>query len=166
MNRVSYRAVGLAGGALGALALAVALGSERFIDLIPCPLCLRERWPYRVAIVVGVLAALLPARFARAACWLLVTTYVGAASIAFVHVGVEQHWWKSPLPECSAPDLRGLTPAERLARMPDTPSKSCEDPDYLLPGVPVTMTQMNFIYALFVAAGLAVGTRAATRRSA
>ncbi len=165
MTRFPMRWVGLAGALLGALALAVALGSERFLDLIPCPLCLRERWPYRVAIAVGLAVAVLPARVARAMGGLLVAIYLVAAGVALVHVGVEQHWWKSPLPECSAPDLRGLSPAERLAHMPATPSKSCEDPDYLIRGVPVTMTQLNFIYALAVAAGLAMWIRQIPRRA-
>jgi disulfide bond formation protein DsbB len=166
MRRVSLRWIGIAGALLGALALAVALGSERFLDLIPCPLCLRERWPYRVAIVVGLLASVVPLQAARAMCWLLVAVYLAAGAAAFVHVGVEQHWWKSPLPECSAPDLRGLTGAERLARMPAVPSKSCEDADYPVPFVPVTMAQMNLLYAAAAAAGLAFATRRAsvTRR--
>jgi disulfide bond formation protein DsbB len=164
MRHISLRCIGVAGALLGALALALALGSERFLDLIPCPLCLRERWPYRVAILVGLAAALVPARVARAICWLLVATYVAAGAAAFVHVGVEQHWWKSPLPECSAPDLRGLSAAERLARMPAVPSKSCEDPDYPIPIVPLTMAQMNLLYALAVAAGLGFATQRAPLR--
>jgi len=141
------------------------LGSERFLDLIPCPLCLRERWPYRVAILVGLAAALVPARVARAICWLLVATYVAAGAAAFVHVGVEQHWWPSPLPECTAPDLSGLSPAERFAKMPLRPSKPCDDPDYLIPSVPITMAQANLAYALAVAAGLTLALSGMRRSS-
>jgi disulfide bond formation protein DsbB len=156
MTKYVGRWVGLAGAVLAGLALAIALGSERFEGLIPCALCLRERWPYRVAIAVGLVASVLPGRAARMVCWVLVATYLVAGAGAFVHVGVEQRWWKSPLPECTAPDLRGLSPAERLARMPATPSVPCEDPVYLVPWVPVSMAQMNFTYALAVAAGLAI----------
>jgi disulfide bond formation protein DsbB len=113
---------------------------------------------------VGLVLAVLPARLARAFSGLLVAIYLIAAGVALVHVGVEQHWWKSPLPECSAPDLRGLSAAERLARMPAIPGKSCEDPDYLISGVPVTMTQLNFLYALVVAGGLAMWIRRIPRR--
>ncbi len=45
------------GVALGALA--VALGSEHYGGLVPCALCLLERWPYRIAAVLGA-AALIP----------------------------------------------------------------------------------------------------------
>jgi disulfide bond formation protein DsbB len=45
--------------------------------------------------------------------------------------------------------------------MPAVPSKSCEDPDYPIPVVPLTMAQMNLLYALVVAAGLGFATRRA-----
>jgi disulfide bond formation protein DsbB len=164
MDKISLRWIGLIGALLGALALAIALGSEHVLDLIPCPLCLRERWPYRVAIAAGLLAFVLPRPTRRPLCWLLVAIYLAAAAAAAVHVGVEQHWWKSPLPECSAPDLRGLSAAERLARMPALPGKSCEDPDYLIPAIPLTMAQMNLLYSLAAAAFLAMLTASTRRR--
>lgn len=136
-------------GALGGIAaLAIAFASERFLDLIPCALCLLQRWPYRIAILVGVLGAVLPRAPARAACWALVALYLAAAVVGATHVGVEQHWWKSPLPECTSPSFAGLSPAERLAKMPDRPSKSCEDADYVIHGLPITFAQLSLLYAL------------------
>jgi disulfide bond formation protein DsbB len=132
--------------------------------MIPCALCFLERWPYRVAIGVGLLAAILPRGAARPTAWLLVLVFLAAAGTAFIHVGVEQQWWPSPLPECTAPDLRGLSPAERIARMPLRPTKSCEDPDYLIPAIPITITQANMAYALAVAAFLAIGLARTPRR--
>jgi disulfide bond formation protein DsbB len=156
--------IAITGVALGLLALGIALGSERFLGLIPCPLCLWERWPYRVAIAVGLIAALLPRRPARLACWFMVLVFLSGAATAAVHVGVEQHWWNSPLPECSAPNLTGLSPAERFARMPLLPSKSCADADYPIPAIPITMTQGNLIYALASAGLLAIWLRRTRRR--
>jgi hypothetical protein len=40
--------------------------------------------------------------------------------------------------------------------MPLRPVKPCEFPDYLVPGLPVSMAQMAFLYALAVCAGLAI----------
>jgi len=94
-----------------------------------------------------------------------VPVYLAAAGAAFVHVGVEQHWWPSPLPECTAPDLSGLSPAERFAKMPLRPSKPCDDPDYLIPSVPITMAQANLAYALAVAAGLTLALSGMRRSS-
>lgn len=156
--------------ALGLLASAAALGgalaSERFLGLIPCALCFLERWPYRAGIVLGLLGLVLPQRPARAAVWLLLAAYLAAAGMAGLHVGVEQQWWKSPLPECTAPDLSGLTNAERFARMPDHPAKSCEDADYPIRGLPLTMAQANLLFALAVGVSLAIFLLRPARRPA
>jgi disulfide bond formation protein DsbB len=71
-------------------------------------------------------------------------------------VGVEQGWWPSPLPQCAAPSLGGGTMAERLARMPALPAKPCDEPTYLVPGLPVSMALMNLLLALALAAFLAI----------
>jgi disulfide bond formation protein DsbB len=130
-------------GALGA-----ALGSEYYGGLVPCALCLVERWPYRVAAVLAVVALLLPRRFLL---WLIVLCMAATVAIAGVHVGVEQGWWPSPLPECAAPSFGGGSIAERLARMPRTVAKPCDTPTFLIPGLPLSMAGMNL--ALGVAFG-------------
>lgn len=142
--------------ALGAFALAVALIAQHGLGLVPCALCYRERWPYRFAIGFGLLGLVLPERGARLACWGGVAALAAALGWALVHVGVEQHWWPSPLPECTAPDLSGLSPAERFARMPDRPVVSCEDPQYLVPGLKVSMAQANAAYALLAGTAVAI----------
>ena len=73
-----------------------------------------------------------------------------------MHIGVEQGWWPSPLPECAAPSFGGGSIAERLARMPLRPAKPCDDPTYLIPVLPVSMAAMNLLYALALAAFLAI----------
>ncbi len=138
-----------------ALALGAALASERFMGLAPCALCLWERWPYRIAIGVGLLAIVLP-RWRRTLLWVLALVLLAGAGLGLVHVGVEQGWWPSPLPECAAPRLGGGSMAERLARMPMFPAKPCDEPTYLIPGVPVSMAAMNLALALALAAFLAI----------
>ncbi len=143
--------------ALAALAaLSTALASENFLGLVPCALCLWERWPYRVAIALGVITFLLPARVRIGMLWLVVLTLLAAAALAFVHVGVERGYWPSPLPECAAPQFTGGSVAERLAAMPAKPSKPCDDPTFLVPGLPVSMAAMNLLYALAFAGLLAI----------
>lgn len=145
-------------GAAGALvALLIALGSERFGGLVPCALCLLERWPCRIAIVLGILAILLPRGLARLVLVLLALAFLADAALAFVHVGVETGWWKSPLPECAAPRAVQGTFAQRLAAMPEHPAKPCDDPTYLIPGLPVSMAAMNLIFALVMTAITVVG---------
>ena len=136
-------------------ALGVAIASERLGGLVPCALCLLERWPYRVAIALGVLAFVVPRGVARPLLGLVVLTMLAGVALAAVHVGVEQHAWPSPLPECAAPRLSGSI-AERLAQMPARPAKPCDAPTFLVPGLPLSMAAMNFFYALAFAALLAL----------
>lgn len=139
-----------------AVALGIALVSEYWGGLVPCALCLIERWPYRIVIVLALLAALLPRGISRALLALGVVALLADAAIAVVHVGVEQGFWPSPLPECAAPHFSGGSIADRLAQMPARPAKPCDSPSFLVPGLPVSMAAMNLIFALGFAALLAI----------
>ncbi len=139
-NFMTHRRVGLL-VALGALAaLGVAYWAQDVLQLVPCPLCLWERWPYRAVIALGILATLCrpgTGRFVLGVCFLAL---IGAAALGLLHTGVEFHWWKSPLPECNGI----LTPGMPL---PLVPAKPCDEPTFLIPSLPVSMAAMNFIYA-------------------
>ncbi len=138
-------------------ALLFALSTEWYGGLVPCALCLVERWPYRVVMELAVIGLLLPRRWAWAVLALCAAIIAGGAVVAFVHVGVEHQWWPSPLPECAAPRMpSGLSIAERLARMPATVSKPCDEPTYLIPALPVSMAAMNLAYALALGLGLLI----------
>lgn len=138
------------------VALGVALASERWLGLVPCALCLWERWPYRVAIAFGLAALALPRPAARWALAAAVLAILAGVALAATHVGVEHGWWPSPLPECAAPSFGGGTVAERLARMPATVSKPCDEPTFLVPGLPVSFASMNLVFALALAGFLAI----------
>jgi len=142
------------GAVLCAVALGTAVSAERFGHLVPCALCLLERWPYRVGIFLGLAGAVLPARSGRVGVAVMALVFLAAAAAASVHVGVELGWWKSPLPECTVPDLSGLPLAERFAHMPLRPAVSCEDPTYVLGRL--SMAQANLIYALAALAGITI----------
>ncbi len=148
MTWPGIRGIALLSALAATFALGLALASERWEGLVPCALCLVERWPYRVAIALGLLACVVPNRWARVLLVLVVVSMLADAAVAVVHVGVEQHYWPSPLPECAAPRFTGGTVAQRLAQMPDRPAKPCEDAAYLIPGLPVSMAAMNLLYAL------------------
>lgn len=143
---------------LGLLAAMMALGgawvAETQAGLVPCALCLIERWPFRILLAVSALALAWPGvrRLALAAG---AVTMLAGAGLGVMHVGVEQHWWPSPLPECSAPALGGGTMAQRLARMPARPAKPCDEPVLLIPGLPISFAGLQLAVALALAAMLA-----------
>jgi disulfide bond formation protein DsbB len=163
MRITSERWAAVLAAAACALVLGAALAVERFGGIAPCAMCLLERWPYRIAIALGLLALLLPRRPARATLGLLALVMLGGAAFAAVHVGVEQKLIPDPLPECAAPSFTsGLSIAQRLAAMPAHPAKPCGDPTFLIPGVPLSMSALDAIFE----AGLCVAIAAYLWRSA
>jgi disulfide bond formation protein DsbB len=154
---VSHRAVGLYTALFAALALGTAYGAQYFGGLVPCPLCLLERWPYRVIIALGLLAAMVRPASGRVILGLAVGVLLAAAGLAFLHVGVEFHWWKSPLPECNG-ILNFNEP------LPATPAKPCDEPTYLIAFLPVSMAMMNLIFALAFALALTTHVARKPRR--
>jgi disulfide bond formation protein DsbB len=144
---------------LAAAAPLLAMASERWLELAPCALCLWQRWPYWVAAAIALLAVALPA---RARSWALRAAAVAvlvSGVIALVHVGVEFRWWPSPLPACQAPTATGTTVDDLLRSLAPMPTKPCDQPAYLVPGLPVSMAQMNLLYALGLAVVMLRGAR-------
>lgn len=151
MVRIPVR-LALAGAALAAaVALLGALAAEKFLGIVPCALCLLERWPYRIAIVLAVIGLFLPRRAARWALAASGLVVLAGGVIAAIHVGVEWGFWPSPLPECAAPHFAGGSIAERLAAMPAHPAKPCDEPTYILPFLPLSTATLNLIFALLYA---------------
>ena len=156
MQRLPARTLAVFAALGAAAALAFAYGLENWAELPPCALCLVERWPYRAVVVLGLLAAVVPARLARVVLMVAILCLLADAAVAFVHVGVEMKWWPSPLPECAAPRFSGGSIADRLASMPARPAKPCDEPTFPIPGVPLSLAAMNMLFALAFSATLAM----------
>jgi len=159
MRRMNHRIIGLCVALLAAAALGIALASEHWGGLVPCALCLWERWPYRALMALGVLAAILPPRAGRWVLWVAALVLLYAIALGAVHMGVEWKFWPSPLPQCAGPDLSGLSIAERLARMPTVPAKPCDEPTFLIPALPISMAAMNALLALVMMVGAVIALR-------
>lgn len=88
---------------LAALAmLGAAHAFERYGDLAPCPLCLRQREVYWAALAIA-LPATLWALFSRASrgtprisAFLLLVVFGASAITAGFHMGGEYGWWSLP----------------------------------------------------------------------
>lgn len=133
---------------LGALPLAVAYGAQYGLGMAPCDLCYWERWPYRLAIVIGLLGLILPPPARRAVLWLGALAFLADVGVAGLHVGVEQKFWPSPLPACSAANIFKGNLSTLMANLPATPAKPCDAPNFLIPGLPLSFTTMDCLYAL------------------
>lgn len=79
--------------AFGSFALLAGAYTFEFFGYPPCQMCYWQRWPHFLAVIIGILAALVPAR---------VWPYIGAAATALTsgigvyHTGVERGWWEGP----------------------------------------------------------------------
>jgi disulfide bond formation protein DsbB len=135
---------------LAAAAPLLAIGSEGWFGLAPCALCLWQRWPYVLAVGLALTAAVLPAgRGRRVFLGLAGVAVLGSAAIAAFHVGVEWGWWPSPLPGCQAPRIApGASLEDMLRSLAPVPTKPCDAPTYLIPGLPLSMAGMNLLFAL------------------
>lgn len=154
--------------ALALVAAIIALGgawvAETQAGLVPCALCLLERWPFRILLALSVLGLAWPGMRRLALAASTVTMLVGVG-LGVMHVGVEQHWWPSPLPECAAPALGGGSMAERLARMPARPAKPCDEPVLLIPVVPLSFAELQLAVALVLAGMLATSVAQAEKKA-
>src|SRR5437016_8512685 len=80
-----------------AVVLGGALLSQYWGGLAPCELCLLQRWPWGVAIVISLAAATIGSRSALPwVALVLAAVFAGGSAIAFYHVGVERHWFAGP----------------------------------------------------------------------
>jgi disulfide bond formation protein DsbB len=83
--------------ALGAAAtIGGALIFEHAFGYVPCKLCLIQRNPYYVAIPLGLVAALLPPRYARTGLWILALIFIVSAGLGAYHSGVEWGFFAGP----------------------------------------------------------------------
>jgi disulfide bond formation protein DsbB len=77
-------------GAGSAALLIGAFGFQYLGGLAPCAMCLWQRWPHAVAVVLGALGFALPRAIVAVAGALSMAT---GAGIALLHTGVERSWW-------------------------------------------------------------------------
>lgn len=157
---------GLLSAAAAGVALVFAWGLQNWVGLAPCALCLLERWPYRVVVMLGLIAAVVPRGAARVALGLILLVILANVVIAVVHVGVENHTWPSPLPECAAPTFGGGSIADMLKAMPAHPAKPCDAPNYLIPGVKLSLATMNLLYGVVFAVAVVGSLWRGRRRDA
>jgi disulfide bond formation protein DsbB len=108
--------------------LGAAFAFQYWGGLAPCELCVYQRYPYGVTIVLALLALVLPEGKLRAlallACGLVFAIGCG---IAIFHVGVEHHWWQGTAACTGNVDLDGTLSLEELEkRIMATPVVRCD----------------------------------------
>lgn len=115
--------------------------------LAPCPMCLWQRWPHAVAMVIGLLAVMLPG---RALPLLGMVTMLVSAGLGLFHLGVERDWWDGPA-SCTGGGggLGGLAGSDLLATDAPTGLVMCDEVAWEMLGL--SMPGWNAVISLGLA---------------
>jgi disulfide bond formation protein DsbB len=136
-----------------------ALLAQYWGGLVPCELCLYQRWPYYAVIALMALAfALGRHSVSRVALALAAVIFVASAGLAFYHLGIEQHWFTGPT-ACTGGGLVGGSIEEIRRRLLATPAVRCDVAQWSVMGIdPLVSGNLVVSLVLFV-----VSWRLATR---
>lgn len=137
-------------------ALAVAFLSQWEGGLLPCVLCVWQRWAYGAALGFGLAALALHRREAprRIALGFAALAFLAVAAIAFYHVGVEQAWWQGAETCQGAGITSGMNRDDIKFAILNAPTVSCNDVPWSLWGL--SIAGFNVIFSLLFAAATTV----------
>lgn len=135
-------AVGIA--AMAAAGLLIAVFAMQYIGgLAPCSLCLTQRWPHGIALVLG-LVAFMPITAApvrRLLLALIALSFAVTAAVGAYHAGVEYGWFTGPT-ACSG-TITGNTVEELKRALMAQPVVRCDEIAWSLFGI--SLAGYNFL---------------------
>ena len=125
-----YGSVALAAAVLGLAVLAIAaVFAFQLAGYAPCELCLKEREPFYVGIVLAALtlgaAWRGPRPLAVAGFALLALVFLGSAGFGAYHAGVEWGFWPGPA-DCTGPLSRATSNADFLHQLQGFHAVRCD----------------------------------------
>lgn len=129
----------------------------------PCELCLKERWPYYLALPIAVVTLLAARRgahpAARAGFALLALIFLFSAGFGAFHAGVEWGFWPGPS-ECTGSMARAHSTADFLQQLQSVKVVRCDAVAIRILGL--SLAGWNAVISLALTATAALGVRAAT----
>lgn len=132
-----------AGGSLALLLGAFAF--QHIGGMAPCALCIWQRYPHAVAVVIGLVAL----RFGTPAlAWLGALAALTSGGIGVYHTGVERGWWDGPS-TCSTGEISGLSTDELFDEIMNAPLVRCDEVPWDMLGL--SMASWNAIASLVLA---------------
>ena len=135
--------------AASAIVLGAALYSQYWGGLVPCELCVLQRWPWAVAITIAIVALFVGNdRSLRWVALVLGLVFLVSIVFAFYHVGVEQHWFAGPS-ACTQSTAAPTTLEEMRQRILNAPVVRCDQPQWSLYGV--SLAGWNLLASLVMA---------------
>ena len=125
---------------ISALIIQYWLGHE------PCKLCLYERVPYFLSILL-LIKILLFKKNEKITLLILTLVFVGSSALAFYHFGIEQGFFSESL-LCKAEDLSKILSKEQLLEQLKQNSVSCKDVSFRILGL--SLATINTVFSLFL----------------
>ncbi len=138
----------------GASPLAIAYYAQLVQGYDPCILCLYQRVPFAIVIVLGIIGLIRPA-LAPVVGIIAGLAFATGMSIAFYHVGVEQHWWASAA-SCGGGLPEQMSIADFQKQLTIKPAKSCDSVDWILFGLSMATYNVAYSCALAVVSFIGV----------
>ena len=111
--------------AIISLTIISALIIQYWLGHEPCKLCIYERIPYFLSILL-LIKILLFKKYEKITLFILFLIFIASAVLAFYHFGIEQGFFSESF-VCKAGDLSGTLSKEQLLEQLNKNSISCKD---------------------------------------
>ena len=132
--------------AIISLTIISALIIQYWLGHEPCKLCLYERIPYFLSILL-LIKILLFKKNEKITLLILSLVFVSSSTLAFYHFGIEQGFFSESL-VCKAEDLSKILSKEQLLDQLKQSSVSCKDVSFRILGL--SLATINAIFSLFL----------------
>jgi len=132
--------------AIISLTIISALIIQYWLGHEPCKLCLYERIPYFLSILL-LIKILLFKKNEKITLLILSLVFVSSSTLAFYHFGIEQGFFSESL-VCKAEDSSKILSKEQLLEQLKQSSVSCKDVSFRILGL--SLAAINTIFSLFL----------------
>ena len=123
---------------ISALIIQYWLGHE------PCKLCLYERIPYVISMLL-IIKILFIKKYEKITLLILFLVFMSSATLAFYHFGIEQGFFNESL-ACTTGDLSKILSKEELLEQLKQQNISCKDVSFRILGL--SLAAINTIFSL------------------
>jgi len=114
----------------------------------PCRLCLYERIPYFLSILL-IIKMLFIKKYERVTLLILFLVFISSTALAFYHFGIEQGFFSESL-ACTSGDLSKTLSKEELLQQLKLNGISCKDVSFRILGL--SLAAINTIFSLILSA--------------
>ena len=126
------------------LTITSALIIQYWLGHEPCKLCLYQRIPYFLAILL-IIKIFFFKKYEKITLLILTLIFVSSTALAFYHFGIEQGFFSESL-ACTAPDLSKTLSKEQLLEQLKQNNISCKDVSFRVLGL--SLAAINAIFSL------------------